>query len=202
MSVALALVSAFAAGLASSIGPCIAPRYLILSAYLTERRQGVHALAFVAGCLGGYLVYAFAGALIGLLRVGTHVVYASLALALIVCGGRALMSAEHEACKPARPASLSLGGVFLAGLVSSAIFSPCCTPIAIALGLQASQDGGATAASLLLAFGLGHTLPLGLALIAASSRLRFKWFSISRDASATISGSLLLMVGGLYAILA
>jgi cytochrome c biogenesis protein CcdA len=201
MNVQLALGSALLAGLASSVGPCIAPRYLMLAAYATGRRESTRALVFVAGCVGGYLVYAFAGALIGLLRVGTHVIYAGLAVALIVSGARALTAREHHACEPKRLPPLSLGATFMAGLVSSMIFSPCCTPIVIALGFQALDHGGAMAASLLLAFGIGHTLPLIVFAVLASARMPVR-FSMSHDACATISGSLLLMVGGLYAMLA
>ncbi len=201
MNAQAALVLAFTAGLASSIGPCIAPRYLILAAYLAEQKERSRAVVFVAGCLGGYLVYAFGGVLIALFRIGTHVIYTLLALALIVCGGRTLAAIQDHACKTQRPSAVSVGPVFLAGFVSSMMFSPCCTPIAIALGLQAAQDGGTMAALLLLAFGLGHTLPLALGALAASSKM-FSRHGLPHDACATVSGSLLLMVGGLYAILA
>lgn len=201
MNAQLALASALLAGLASSVGPCIAPRYLMLAAYATSRGERARVLVFVAGCLGGYLAYAFAGALIALLRVGTHVIYASLAGALIVCGTRALGATEHNACTPKRPPLLSLGAIFMAGLVSSVMFSPCCTPIAIALGLQAVQHGGAMAAALLLAFGLGHTLPLVVVALVKSVRMPVS-LSLPHDACATVSGTLLLLVGGLYAILA
>jgi cytochrome c biogenesis protein CcdA len=197
----IALGSAFTAGLASSIGPCIAPRYLMLAAYLTEQKERNRAAVFVAGCLAGYLLYAFAGVLIALLRVGTHVIYAVLAMALMIGGGRALTAMQHHPCQLKRTSSISFGPIFLAGLLSSMMFSPCCTPIAIALGLQAAQNGGSMATALLLAFGLGHTLPLGLAALVASSKMRSR-FSLPYDACATVSGSLLLMVGGLYAILA
>ena len=200
MNEQLLLASAFMTGLASSVGPCIAPRYLLLAAYVTEHRERKHSATFVAGCLAGYLVYAFAGALIALLRVGTHVIYAVLAMTLVFCGGRTLVG-SHHASKMKRPSSLSFGPMFFAGFVSSMMFSPCCTPIVIALGLQAVQDGGTMTAGLLLAFGLGHTFPLSLAAFAASSKLLGR-FSLPHDICATVSGSLLLMVGGLYAVLA
>jgi len=201
MNEQLALAWAFVAGLASSIGPCVAPRYLILAAYAVDRKERERGIVFVAGCLAGYLAYAFAGALIGLLRLGTHVIYAALALALVFCGGRALVTVQHHTCDVKRPSKLSFGPIFLAGLVSSLIFSPCCTPIAIAFGLQAAQVGGAMATELLLAFGLGHTMPIALAAIAVSSKV-FRRLSLPRDVCATVSGSLILIVGGLYAVLA
>ncbi len=201
MSDLAAMASAFASGLASSIGPCIAPRYLILAAYAAEQKERTRAVVFVTGCLAGYLVYAFAGALIAMFRVGTHIIYALLALALMVCGGRALTAMQHHACEVKRVPSISFGPIFFAGFVSSMMFSPCCTPIAIAFGLVAAQDGGVMAMGLLLAFGVGHTLPLALAALVASSKNLSKW-SLPHDACVTVSGSLLLMVGGLYALLA
>lgn len=201
MNEQLELASAFVAGLASSVGPCVAPRYLILAAYALDQKGRERVIVFVAGCLAGYLAYAFVGALIGMFSVGTHVIYAALALALIVCGGRALAAVQHHACEVERPSNLSFGPIFLAGLGSSLIFSPCCTPIAIAFGLQAAQVGGAMATELLLAFGLGHTMPIALAALAVSSKM-FRRLSLPHDICATIGGSLILMVGGLYAILA
>ena len=109
-----AMASAFASGLASSIGPCIAPRYLILAAYAAEQKERTRAVVFVTGCLAGYLVYAFAGALIAMFRVGTHIIYALLALALMVCGGRALTAMQHHACEVKRVPSISFGPIFFA----------------------------------------------------------------------------------------
>lgn len=199
MNEMLAVSAAFLAGLGSSVGPCIAPRYVLLAAYLAHGRRQSRVAAFVVGCVGGYLVYACAGALISSIGVGTHVVYAILAVALVASGVRTLI-ATHECAAPQKPA-LPIGAAFIGGLFSSIVFSPCCAPIAFGLGLQAAQHDFAAAASLLLAFGLGHTLPLGLCALAATSGI-LRSVSISRDACATISGALLMLVGGLYAIVA
>lgn len=201
MSGLVVLASTFTAGFASSVGPCIAPRYLMLAAYATQRRDATKAAVFVMGCLGGYLVYACAGALIAFMRVGTHFVYAFFAVALVVAGLRALTTSFPHSCASAGQASFSLGGAFLAGVLSSMTFSPCCAPIAFGLGLVAAQHDLTITASLLLAFGLGHTLPLVVIAAAASTR-RLERFRLPQDVGATISGSLFLMVGGLYAILA
>ena len=195
MTDVVALVSVFVTGVASSFGPCVAPRYLVLAAYAGQRKR---TLAFVGGCLAGYLIYAFAGVVIALLRLGTHVAYGLLAIALIVSGARILT--KTTVCEAWYRSAGSWGTAFLAGVASSAIFSPCCTPIALALGLAAPEHGGAMAASLLLSFGLGHSLPLIVAALASFSKMRR--FSVSRDITTTVSGSLLLSVGGLYAILA
>ncbi|MGH7716960.1 MAG: cytochrome c biogenesis protein CcdA, partial [Vulcanimicrobiaceae bacterium] len=195
----LALGSAFVAGLGTSLGPCIAPRYIILASFITQGIPVCRALAFVIGCVGGYLVYACAGALISGLRFGTHVIYAILGLGLVWCGVRSLMTVH--ACSP-KPRSLaSFSAAFIAGLSSSMVFSPCCAPIAIGLGLQTSGQDAGMAALILLAFGLGHTLPLAAGSLAAASGM-VRRCSLPGDFCATVSGALLVMVGGLYALLA
>lgn len=199
MSEILAVSAAFVAGLGSSVGPCIAPRYVLLAAYLAHGRQPSRVAAFVIGCIGGYLVYACAGALVAAVGLGTHVIYGLLAVALLACGIRTLI-ATHE-CEATPKPALPIGAAFIGGLSSSVVLSPCCAPIAFGLGLQAAQHGSAMAASLLLAFGLGHTLPLAACALAAASGI-LRRVSISRDACATISGALLVLVGSLYAIVA
>lgn len=201
MSLELALGSAFVAGVASSVGPCIAPRYLMLAAQLAVDEERARVPAFIAGCLGGYLAYASAGALLAIFRMGTHVIYALLGVGLIASGVRTLLAAHHAACASKARRPLSLGAASLAGLTSSLMFSPCCTPIAMMFGFLASQSAGASGAGLLLAFGLGHTLPIALIAFAPSFPC-IRNVPVSRDVRATIGGSLLVSVGGLYAILA
>jgi cytochrome c biogenesis protein CcdA len=195
----LAVSAAFVAGLGSSVGPCIAPRYVLLAAYLAHGRRPSRVAAFVVGCIAGYLVYACAGALVSSIGLGTHVLYTLLAVTLFACGVRTLMT-THE-CEARQKPTLPVGAAFIGGLSSSIVFSPCCAPIAFGLGLQATQHDAVAAGSLLLAFGLGHTLPLALCALAAASGILRK-VSFSRDACATISGALLVLVGGLYAIVA
>lgn len=199
MTETFAVASAFVAGLGTSLGPCIAPRYVVLASYITQGTRAFRAAAFVTGCIGGYLVYACAGALLAWLSFGTHLIYATLAIGLVSTGVRSLITVHSCVTKPKDVVSTS--AAFIAGLSSSMVFSPCCAPVAIALGLQVSQHDGGMAALVLLAFGLGHTLPLaGLALAAASAPLLR--FSPPRDFCATVSGALLVMVGGLYGLLA
>lgn len=199
MTELLAASAAFVAGLGSSVGPCIAPRYVLLAAYLAHGRRPSRVVAFVVGCIGGYLVYAVAGALVASIGLGTHVIYALLAVALLASGVRTL-TATHE-CEARQKPALPIGAAFMGGLSSSILFSPCCAPIAFGLGLQAAQHDSLAATALLLAFGLGHTLPLAVCALAAASGILRK-VSFSGDACATISGALLVLVGGLYAIVA
>jgi hypothetical protein len=57
------------------------------------------------------------------------------------------------------------------------------------------------AALILVGFGIGHTLPLAAAVIVtASSAIRR--FSFPADVTATVSGTLMVMVGGLYVLIA
>ena len=87
------------------------------------------------------------------------------------------------------------------GALSSLIVSPCCTPIALALGMQAAQHEPALAAATMLTFGAGHACSLAI-LAYAAGLPKLRKFAHGSSAGATVSGALLTAVGGLYAVLA
>jgi cytochrome c biogenesis protein CcdA len=194
--------AALIAGLASSLGPCIAPRYVLLAAQIAGGATRLRLAAFISGCIGGSLAFAAAGLGAALLQLGSHVVYGLLAAALLGSGIATLLSTTGCARRqPKMPGGGSLGAAFLLGISCSLVPSPCCAPIAAALGLQAAQHDGAFAAATLLAFGAGHATPLAaMALAATSKGLPKAVFSSS--VTATISGTLMTAVGALYAVLA
>lgn len=198
------LVTAFVVGLLSALGPCVAPRYAFLAVHTMAGARWPMLLAFAFGCIAGYLMFACAGVSIAVLGVGSHVVYAFLAIGLVVCGIRSLISDSHKACRSGvigRIASASLGSAFLSGAASSLVVSPCCTPVAITLGIQAAHGDVPLAMGILAAFAMGHLMPLALIAGAARSHLRER-LAMPSDAWATISGTVLTAIGGLYAILA
>lgn len=204
MSSGEVLGAALLAGLASSLGPCIAPRYLLLAAQVAAGTRAPGLAIFIVGCIGGYLIFAVGGAGIALLQVGSHVVYTILAAALVGCGITNLLSSPANRCTHGAPLhgiGTSPGASFLFGVSCSLVVSPCCAPIALALGLQAGQHDAAIAAATLLAFGIGHALPLGAFILAAASP-RLRSLTLSSNAAATVSGTLLTAVGTLYAVLA
>ncbi|MBV8152349.1 MAG: hypothetical protein JOY59_12390 [Candidatus Eremiobacteraeota bacterium] len=198
---AAALSAAFVTGLASSLGPCVAPRYLIVSAALAGGARAVEIAAFFLGTLGGFGCYAFAGSLLAMVQIGSHAIYGGIAIGLIAAGLAMLWQTSHADARCRRYGRLSLGGMFLLGVSSAFTLSPCCTPIAIAIGLQAASGSLLLALSSLLAFAAGHVGPLVAAWLAAR-RLRAMVWSDWAQTSSVIAGTLLLALGSVYAVLA
>ena len=196
------LGAAAVAGLTSSFGPCLAPRYLLVAAQLTRGATVWDLAAFLSGCISGYLTFAITGVGLSILQLGSHIVYGTLSVALIGSGLASLFSIRCTCVDVAfRPGTLSAGGRFLLGLSCSVMVSPCCAPIAVALGLQAGLSDAPMAAAILVAFGLGHAIPIGACALASSFQ-RIRKCMLPFGTASTISGSLLVAVGMLYAVLA
>src|SRR5215469_4609220 len=80
------------AGLATSIGPCVAPRYfalVTLTSTGTRRSSILRAAAFILGTLVGFLGIALAGSLVFRLIGTSAIPYWTMCIVLIVCGIRA-----------------------------------------------------------------------------------------------------------------
>jgi cytochrome c biogenesis protein CcdA len=87
--------SVFTAGLLTSVGPCIAPRYVAIAAIAGhDRRPIVPTLAFVGGLIGAFLALGFAGGAFGALWPQSNTIDIVLAVALIAGGCHALVRAE------------------------------------------------------------------------------------------------------------
>ena len=197
------LAGTFTLGLLSGFGPCAAPRYALLALQVGSGPTVATLVVFAAGCLGGYLVIGFAGAGSVLAGPGSHIAYAVMATAMLVCGIRTLIADPIESCRnhAMTKAHATWTSAFLSGVGSSLVVSPCCTPVVFAVGIQAAQHEPMLALSTLAAFGAGHVLPLLVAAFASRSCLRGRW-RLPEEATATVSGALLVAIGGLYGILA
>lgn len=203
MSVPSAIVGTFVLGMLSAAGPCAIPRYVLFAAHMASGVNAAVAVAFLLGCAASYLTLGFAGASIAVLATASHVTYVLLAIALLAGGAYTLLCAPsgRTCCSPSSTASrASLGSAFLSGAGSSIVVSPCCAPLAMALGAQAAQHEPTLAATLVLAFGAGHMFPI--AIFAATGARVLRQSLVSVDAWNTISGALLTALGGLYAALA
>lgn len=158
--------------------------------------------SFICGCVGGYLTFCSAGALAMLLQPGSHLIYGGTGLILIGAGIRTLLTVD--ACREfdgSRHDARSLGAPFLAGVCCSVFGSPCCAPVALALGFQAAQHDVGFGAATLLAFGTGHMVPVSALVAMARTPFRCRAY-VPPGAAATVSGTLLAAVGALYAVLA
>jgi cytochrome c biogenesis protein CcdA len=198
---------AVAAGVATSVGPCVAPRYIALAAVLGERRRALTVAAFVAGMLTAYAALGFGTGLLPQVAGHASVLYVVLALAL--AGGGALTLLRRGGCAhahhehPAARAPKRLSGVFSLGAGSAFVVSPCCTPVVAAvIGLGASDANPLARAALLGAFALGHAAPLLAAGSLGSLCSRFFRTWEASPAPAVISGTLMLALGAYYGLLA
>lgn len=196
---------AFAAGAASSFGPCIGPRLLTLAALCSRHRGAARWTVtgiFVAGLCTGYAIVGTVAGAASLASTLSPAIYRALAVVAIAAGVWTIVRRPNAACcSDERRIGGGLG--FLAGLASASVTSPCCGPIGVALaGIAAASAGPRYAAEIVAAFALGHVLPLTM--VAAGS-LRFAGTAarvMESGAGATVSGALMLATGTYYAVLA
>ncbi len=206
----------FAAGLCTSVGPCVAPRYLALATLAsTYRNPTVPTLAFVAGMLGAFMTLGFGAGAVGALWISAGSVYALLATALVLGGCYSLVRADPPAASSARCcaaplqrpagriAQRSLGGIFLFGAASALIVSPCCTPVVTAIAATSAAIGKpVVGVALLTSFTIGHALPLLVGGSFTARLRRIEKLRIHGQAAPIVSGVLMLALGAYYGMLA
>jgi cytochrome c biogenesis protein CcdA len=201
----LACPLAFAAGLATSVGPCVAPRYVAVAALANAARRPWRVVAgFVAGLVGAYVALGLAAGALGRLWSTSSAIYLGLAAALAAGGLVTLLRDSHaHAPAQARRVPVSLGGTLLLGASSALVVSPCCTPaLAGIAGLTTLSGRTGEGLALLVAFALGHALPLlGAAALGARAAALLERVSAS-GAPAVVAASLMLALAAYYGVLA
>lgn len=180
MTGAEGLAAAFIGGVLTSASPCVLAAVPVAVGFVggqavTPRRSAVLALAFVAGMNISLLAMGLAAARLGLL-LGSLPGPWSVAVGLLIAGLAVwLWRSPAAACGITLPAALQhrlaasglWGAVLLGGLIGT-VMSPCATP-ALAAALALAGSGSALGvsmwwgAALLLAYGIGHSLLLGVA---------------------------------------
>jgi cytochrome c biogenesis protein CcdA len=208
----------FLTGLATSIGPCVAPRYVAIAALAgSGRRAWLPAAAFVGGIIGALMTIGFAAGLLGTLWSISSTMYALLGLTLVGCGGFMLVRAVPvplggatcgcptvvHANTAHSTANTSLGAIVLLGAASTFVISPCCTPVVASIAATSTAIGKPGAgALLLLTYALGHTLPLMFAAHLRPVGTRVLGHAFPAQASAIVAAVLMLALGAYYAVLA
>jgi len=193
---------AAAAGLLTSIGPCVAPRYIALASLLQRPQRTRTVALFVSGMLLAYSVLGYGFGALAIVTRSASIVYVGLSAILIVSGSRMLL--RKSACRHHdRPATgLRSSGAFSLGAASALSVSPCCTPVLIAISGLAGA-GGSTASRFLVlaAFTIGHAAPLIVAgpIAAAVDRRLPRWHA--GPAPAVVSGALMIGLGAYYGLL-
>ncbi len=195
---------AVAAGTLTSVGPCVAPRYLALAVLIGDRRPLVPVAAFVAGVVVAYVALGFGSRLVMLLVANVAFADVVLAVTLIVIGIRTLVYEPHL-CSQSEAEQLRMrpSGAFTLGAASALVVSPCCTPMVVAFaGLGALDRDPVIVAVYLAAFAIGHAAPLALAgAFGAASADRLRVASATA-APSVIAGTLTIALGCYYGLLA
>lgn len=199
MSASLA-IAAFVGGLAGSVGPCAAPRFLAaatLCAGATGARRSFIIAAFAGGLSVSYVLVCTASGALARLSAYSSYTYALLGAACIAAGIATLYGTHH--CRARALSSRSYGAAFLSGSVFAGISSPCCGPIAVVAGIGA--PGNASSLVIPAAFALGHALPLAGLALGSEKLVRFvhAWPAY---ATQTVAGALAIAMGGYYCLLA
>lgn len=202
----LAYPLVFAAGVITSVGPCVAPRYVAVAALAHGSAHPSRVIgAFLAGLIGAYVTLGLAAGSVGALWSNSTLIYALLALALASGGMLALLRGAPERHRHAHRSAIpgNAGGTFLLGASSAFIVSPCCTPVIAGIAGLTTLGGHALEGALLLAaFGLGHGSPLVVA-GAFGTRISRCFARLSAsEAPTVISGSLMLALAAYYGVLA
>ncbi len=205
------IVLALAAGVLSTLSPCVLPLLpIVLGAALTEHRLGPAALA--AGVAVSFVAIGLFVATIGFSLGVSQDIFRLVAAALLIAigtvlllprlqGQLALAAAPFGNWAQAQAGDFSragLTGQFLLGLLLGAVWSPCVGPTLGAASVLAAQgkDLG-TVALTMLAFGVGTALPLLLlGLLSRQALLRWRDRLLSLGHTGKIAlGALLLAVG-------
>jgi thiol:disulfide interchange protein DsbD len=199
----IALPLAFGAGIATSLGPCIAPRYLALAAIIGSRRPLLPIVTFAAGVVLGTIVLGSGAAAIALVVAHTAVIDAIVAVGLIACGIVTLVR-EPDACRhDPHHAHAHISGAFALGVASTLVISPCCGPIIAAVAASGAADGDPrTTAAALAAFALGHVAPIVPIGLLGTTFARPLTHLRATAAPAVISGALTIALGCYYGVLA
>jgi cytochrome c-type biogenesis protein len=200
----------FLAGAVTSIGPCIAPRYIAITAIANAgRRPLIPTTAFVLGLMGAYAALGFFTGLLGSLWSLSSAIYGGLALGLIAGGCVTLMRAVepepngHMCAGGAANMPRSVGAIFLLGAASAFVVSPCCTPIVAAVVATSTSIGKPLVGTLLLlAYAAGHALPLFFAGRIGAGIGRIIPRGITAQAPAIVGAVLMLALGLYYGALA
>lgn len=197
----------FSAGLVSSIGPCVAPRFIAAAGMTAGKSRSQSLISVFAFVTGLIVTYALFGALSSLLTKAVQlsaVTYLLVSLALGVGGTLKLWQGERE-CGHSRAhgEKVGTGAAFLLGTSFALVVSPCCTPLVLGIVTIASAGGNALYGTALLAcFALGHTVPVLAAGIGMNGVTALLQRYAIRQVASVVSAALMIGLAGYYALLA
>jgi len=199
-------LAAFVAGVATSVGPCNAPRLLAAAGIATGKpaTRWTHAGALTAGLTSAYALFGVAASVFSGAFRYSSAIFIGMAVLLAFFGARTLVEERSGECcerRIERPASV--GASFLLGTSFAFVVSPCCTPVVAAIVAYSAGSGNAAFGALCLAaFALGHAVPL--LLLAAGGSASSGWFTRLRlsEGVPIVSASMMFALAAYYGLLA
>ncbi len=197
---------AFSAGALSSLGPCVAPRFIAiagLTAGKTPAQARSLAFFFITGLTLTYAAFGVLSTLLSAAGKYSAFIYILVAAAL-AAGGLVTLWREPEACGHLqRCKNVGAGGSLLLGASFALVVSPCCTPLVLGILAYTSASGSIAYGSAILAcFSLGHALPIAAAAFGVNATTMLLQRRAVAQAAGVVSATLMLALSGYYAVLA
>jgi cytochrome c-type biogenesis protein len=196
------------AGLASSVGPCVAPRFIAVAALAANRPRrealGI-SLVFILGLASAYVGFGVVAALVGRLVAISHAIYAVVGTGMLLGGLISLWRSPSDCLHYSRASAgaPSFGATFLLGSSFALVVSPCCTPLLVGILAYTSGLGDPGYGAFLLgAFALGHSAPVLLAGAGASGVCSALRRPALRQAANVVNAALMVALAGYYAVIA
>jgi cytochrome c biogenesis protein CcdA len=192
----LAYPVAVALGLFSAWGPCTPARMgwiATTNVHRPWRTIGVYVF-------GSVLAYALLGTLgrdlFDALFHFSTTLYLVMGLTALVSGLVVLWNPHQHGDEHDEPRSTAPGAIFLSGFASGLTFMPCCAPFVIAAIAWSTATW--QAASLLVLYALGHTIPLWASPLLSRYLLNPRLASVA----ATLTGGVAVVIGAYFVVLA
>jgi cytochrome c-type biogenesis protein len=203
----LAFPLAFAAGALSSIGPCVAPRFIAIAGLTCNQTPGrglKTAIAFICGLTASYAGFGAVTSLLGRIALFSTWLYALIAIVLFAAAIIELWRDEERENHAHEAARTCTGGAaFFLGASFALVVSPCCAPFIVGILAYTSAEGRPLFGSgVLVCFALGHALPLLAAGAGAHKFAAIVNRLAERAAVRVVSAGLMLALAGYYAVVA
>lgn len=195
----------FIAGTVTSFGPCTGPRMIAAAglASAPERNRVSKIAAFIAGILLVYVAFALFGAMLAGALAYSSWIYSVTGIALCFGGLAGLVRVRRAHTCDSQRTAIPSGAALFVGASSALIVSPCCTPIlASVLAFGAATGNAVFTALCLVAFGLGHAVPVAVVGAFGGVAKAFEKGETFRSALATVAGALMMGLGAFYLVLA
>lgn len=196
----------FAAGALTSVGPCVAPRFIAVAGLTANRssREGTRVLAyFTIGLVTVYAAFGASASMLPRAAALSTLVYALVAACLAWAGARQLWR-PSPACMHSDESqrAYGAGAPFFLGASFGLVLSPCCTPVVAGILTYSAAAGNPLYGSALLAcFALGHALPIFGAGAGSHGLSTLLLRHDVRQAACLMSATLMLSLSAYYAVL-